>query len=574
MRIRSPLNVSRLDAGNEPKRVLLLPCPHPRRAAPVDAKELRSLFLASDRIPETYALASGLPDAPEEYERQVRRAYSAVVQPGDVAVDVGAHTGKHTIPLTFAVGIEGTVYAAEPLEKAFQTLSSRATLLEDLGFEVRLFNGALLDDPLAEHRTFSIVPDHLGWSALEARVDATDTVQVTVPTTTLDELVEPEHRGRVSFIKLDCEGAEFLVLDGGTEVLSRSLPVCHIELSPGALEAHGKDLEDAVDFMWSRFLVLDVLGFSFPDEDALAVSVQSNLVYDYICVHRDHPRRDELVTRIRDGLLQGFPGLIRDWKSPTGEVEEPKSALLRTAPAIRSPLPTQYPLPSAVPAERTIPSSATLTSPGLQLAALDAGRGIVHLSAKSIPVALPSGGDFVLLLPEEGGIYIRLVAVIQTSSAVGVRQTLLSFFDNEGVELVLRIYKPSPTPTLRVELIRVENDDLAVRWKQLEVPTADFAVNVEVTQTTISAHVDVAGSRVATLTIPNREHGRRLIGRVGGRVAHIAEEPFRGELLYATQIGRLAAAIPANRPPWVEALRRVPFARGAARTLRRITRRR
>jgi hypothetical protein len=214
-----------------------------------------------------------------------------------------------------------------------------------------------------------------------------------------------------------------------------------------------------------------------------------------------------------------------------------------------------------------------VTSAGPELATLDAGGRLVHLSQQSIPVALPSGGDFTLVLPEDGGISIRLVAVIQPSSAFGARQTLLSLTDNEGVELVLRVHKPLPTPNLRLELIRVEDDDLAVRWKQLEVPTADYAATVEVTQTTISAHVDAAGSRVATLRIPNCKNGRRMIGRIGGRIAHIAEEPFRGDLLYATEISRSASNSPANRPAWVNTLRRVPFARGAARTLRRISRR-
>ena len=55
-------------------------------------------------------------DAGEEFERIIRRVYEAVLQPGDVAFDAGAHVGKHSLPMLMAVAPAGTVVALDPVD--------------------------------------------------------------------------------------------------------------------------------------------------------------------------------------------------------------------------------------------------------------------------------------------------------------------------------------------------------------------------------------------------------------------------------------------------------------------------
>ena len=55
-------------------------------------------------------------------------ALRSFLREGDVAVDIGAHTGDSTLPMALAVGVSGTVFALEPNPYVFKVLALNATL--------------------------------------------------------------------------------------------------------------------------------------------------------------------------------------------------------------------------------------------------------------------------------------------------------------------------------------------------------------------------------------------------------------------------------------------------------------
>ena len=55
-------------------------------------------------------------------------ALRSFMQPGDVAIDIGAHTGDTTIPIALAVGPSGRVFALEPNPYVFKILAVNAAL--------------------------------------------------------------------------------------------------------------------------------------------------------------------------------------------------------------------------------------------------------------------------------------------------------------------------------------------------------------------------------------------------------------------------------------------------------------
>src|SRR5262245_55108674 len=57
----------------------------------------------------------GMENIPVDYELVVQETYEAVLRDGDIALDVGAHLGRHTIPTPNEVGTTGRVFAFEPL---------------------------------------------------------------------------------------------------------------------------------------------------------------------------------------------------------------------------------------------------------------------------------------------------------------------------------------------------------------------------------------------------------------------------------------------------------------------------
>ena len=72
---------------------------------------------------------------PAESEKKIRQStvdrLREFIRPGDVAIDVGAHTGDTTLPMAMAAGPDGAVLALEPNPFVFPVLQANARLNRD-----------------------------------------------------------------------------------------------------------------------------------------------------------------------------------------------------------------------------------------------------------------------------------------------------------------------------------------------------------------------------------------------------------------------------------------------------------
>lgn len=235
-----------------------------------------------------YAAVASFDDSAEEFERVVRRVYEAVLEPGDCALDVGAHVGKHSAPLAMSVAPGGRVLALEPIPWAFERLSRRACLAGLDSLEAR---HCCVGASEAEEVTFHVVPTRPGWSAKTVR-PGSQTEAVLVPQTTVDRLAR--ELGPVRFLKIDVEGAEPEVLEGAANVLATARPVVHVEVSLEALEANGFGLHVLRDQLAGHgYVILDLLGFDVTSVSAWAASASAKGLFDYVAVH---PEGADLLT--------------------------------------------------------------------------------------------------------------------------------------------------------------------------------------------------------------------------------------------------------------------------------------
>lgn len=137
-------------------------------------------------------------------EAEVRDAYWCP-EAGDQVVDVGARYGSYTIP---ALAAGATVLAIDPHSEILGLLQDTAILNGFDGLTTMcagLLDGQPYPAELAEE-VGAFGPDSVNW-------------------TTLDE-VAPD---RVDWIKIDVEGAELAVLNGGLATLERDHPRLLIE---------------------------------------------------------------------------------------------------------------------------------------------------------------------------------------------------------------------------------------------------------------------------------------------------------------------------------------------------------
>lgn len=143
----------------------------------------------------------------------------------DVVLDIGAFIGDTA--LIFAK--QGAdVWAFEPYADAFTAL--RWNCRRDNGpYTIHCINAAVGDgNPLKATGEFGETGKNYGTRMCKA-------VEGGPPSLRIDDL----NLYRVTFVKIDCEGCEPLVLDGMQETIRRHKPKLLIELYDGLLEKHG-----------------------------------------------------------------------------------------------------------------------------------------------------------------------------------------------------------------------------------------------------------------------------------------------------------------------------------------------
>jgi FkbM family methyltransferase len=221
------------------------------------------------------------------FEPEVVRCYSALLQPGSVAIDIGANVGAHTLPLARAVGENGRVFAFEPTAYAFAKLNANLalnpalqprvqasqTLLTDAAGDVKVPAEICSGWPLEAGE--NLHPEHLGEPHSTAGATSA----------TLDEALASAER--VDFIKLDVDGHELSVLRGARGVLARFHPPILIELCPHVCVEHGYPFAALVEELTGagyRFQRFD--GSALPsDTAALEKHIPRNGSINVLAVH-------------------------------------------------------------------------------------------------------------------------------------------------------------------------------------------------------------------------------------------------------------------------------------------------
>jgi FkbM family methyltransferase len=192
----------------------------------------------SQRIMAT-AFAAG-----EFYEPEVSYFLTAVLQPGDHFVDVGAHIGYFSLVASRAVGESGLVVAFEPEAGNYQRILGH--LADNAMHNVRVFNHAIGAE--AGQGTFFFNSDndggHAFWDVSKHALCERTRLEhrtLSVPVDTLDAALARVPSGApLRVIKIDAEGCEYDVLKGGLKtLLAREVPYVVCEINRFALEQMG-----------------------------------------------------------------------------------------------------------------------------------------------------------------------------------------------------------------------------------------------------------------------------------------------------------------------------------------------
>jgi FkbM family methyltransferase len=161
-----------------------------------------------------------------------------------VFIDVGCHGGD-ILRVMMQEAPAATFLAFEPIPEMYADL-----VKEFESHNVQLYNLALSNS--AGVTTFNHVLTNPAYSGLRRRQYETGTEEISVievKTDALDSVLDAAGISKVNLIKVDVEGAEWLVLEGAEKAIKRSKPVIIFEHGLGGADCYGKGPEDLYELL-------------------------------------------------------------------------------------------------------------------------------------------------------------------------------------------------------------------------------------------------------------------------------------------------------------------------------------
>lgn len=190
---------------------------------------------------------------PKSYEVEKTELIHKFCEPGSTAIDIGAHFGVFSFFLAKSVGKNGKLYSFEPTPYVFNIL--RETIkYNKLGSIIEARQEAVINEtgeiPFAIYKNSRVSNANSIYS--RNLDDQFETIKVKA--TSLDNLMNDGIK-KLSFIKIDAEGAELEILKGARTIIKTYKPVI-------SLEIHPKSFEDALKSQSEIFEIIQDLGYN------------------------------------------------------------------------------------------------------------------------------------------------------------------------------------------------------------------------------------------------------------------------------------------------------------------------
>ena len=164
------------------------------------------------------------------YEHEKQKRFAHEVKTGNTVYDIGANAGFYTLLASVLVGSGGHVYAFEPLPRNIHFLREHLRLNQ-------ITNVDVVEAAVSDIGGKSYFDDSAG----SAMGHLASSGNKQVKTVTIDDVIAQQQLRSPDILKIDVEGAEFLVLSGAEAVLTTYRP--GIFLSTHGREIHLKCCE-------------------------------------------------------------------------------------------------------------------------------------------------------------------------------------------------------------------------------------------------------------------------------------------------------------------------------------------
>jgi FkbM family methyltransferase len=184
--------------------------------------------------------------------------------PGGCIVDVGANQGMYTLLFRSISSLPIIAYEPQPfvfkllewniVYNQLADIDARNVACGSCKGEVQLWvgvNGSVVSEAaLARHKPKPRAASGAGWEHEALAAQAGGGI-AKVPLAALDENLATAPN--ISLLKIDCEGFEYKILQGASELIQRHRPVLFIEVHPEQLEQFGDSVQAVLDFLTPNY---------------------------------------------------------------------------------------------------------------------------------------------------------------------------------------------------------------------------------------------------------------------------------------------------------------------------------
>lgn len=185
-----------------------------------------------------------------EYEANISRILTKLVEPGATCLDIGGNIGWYTTMFQKLVGKSGKVHSFEPVPPIFETLKQNVALNE-FAENVKINNLALGDEEGTVD--LHIFPELPHGHASISTFDHKEFISYSSKIITLDSYLETNSVGNVDLVKIDIEGAELMMLKGASKLFKQSKPpVFEIEMALATSRGFGYVPNDLIEYIRSQ----------------------------------------------------------------------------------------------------------------------------------------------------------------------------------------------------------------------------------------------------------------------------------------------------------------------------------
>lgn len=162
------------------------------------------------------------------YEPDMVKVFKNNIKPGFRVLDIGANIGHHSLVFSKLAGNAGKVIAFEPIPRIYNQFLESVQLNEMTNIEIKNY---ALSNNVGKVNLYLDEENYGHSSIIKDKENMTKHIEI--QTERLDNL----NVGKIDFVKIDVEGYEWNVIEGGMKTFTENKPVIVMEYSPEFYQA-------------------------------------------------------------------------------------------------------------------------------------------------------------------------------------------------------------------------------------------------------------------------------------------------------------------------------------------------